>query len=211
MSRLTLALLLGCVTLLQYHSIRFWSARVDPLTGWGWSLLLEAIAAWLWFRPGLAYRGLGLLASVLLLAGPMYQVSDPLIQGSLKTQQADSSHAAQLALNERLIQDLGREKMTYLDNSTKRPGWGALIQDVNARLDHARRQRDVLETRLPLAATTLPWQQRAIIGMQALALILYQVTAVLAITSLAKPGKAKRARETVRRRKSNIVKLSRAR
>jgi hypothetical protein len=78
--KITAALLLiGGIGLLQYHAILFWTAAVDPLTGWAWSLLLECAALWCWSHHRAAIRwGLGAVATVLVLAGPLYQVAKPL-------------------------------------------------------------------------------------------------------------------------------------
>jgi hypothetical protein len=40
------------ITLLQWHSVPFWQAQVGFWPGLGWSVLLELISLWVWFRPG---------------------------------------------------------------------------------------------------------------------------------------------------------------
>ncbi|MFP4182228.1 MAG: hypothetical protein ACLFTX_06495 [Thiohalospira sp.] len=57
---LAAVILIGCTAVIQYHAIQFWTAQVDPVTGWAWSLLLEAVALWLWWRRGII-RALALL------------------------------------------------------------------------------------------------------------------------------------------------------
>lgn len=57
---------------------------LGPWVGWGWSILLELISLWLWYRPESGviawwvWRTVALTTTMLLLTGPLYQVSAPL-------------------------------------------------------------------------------------------------------------------------------------
>ena len=63
---------------LQYHGIRFWIEHGGP-HGWIWSVALGVAAVWFWLHRSAWLRyGLGITVSVLLLAGPLWQVSEPL-------------------------------------------------------------------------------------------------------------------------------------
>ena len=78
---LPLLILPLAITLLQWHSVPFWQAQAGFWPGLGWSALLELISLWLWFRPGRRWmRPMAWATTLLLLAGPLYQVSDPLVR-----------------------------------------------------------------------------------------------------------------------------------
>lgn len=174
----TVLLLAGCIGLLQYHAIQFWAANVDAATGWVWSLLLEGAALWLWFSPTRARRALGAVATLLLLAGPLYQVSAPLIH---EWQASDASAARRADLNAE-ITHLEAALNGYVANSAQRVGWAQRIDATQARLDAARAERAALTT--AVAAERMSWQRQAIIGMQAFAICLFQLLGVLAIGEL---------------------------
>ena len=87
---LTLGVLFGAIGLLQYHSIQFWQLFTEPGIGIVWSLVLEGTALWLWYQRHIGTRFLGLCASLLLLAGPLHQVSAPLVAELERTTNGDT-------------------------------------------------------------------------------------------------------------------------
>lgn len=197
-------LLAGCVGLLQWHSIRFWSAHVDAATGWAWSVLLEAVALWLWYRRGWINRSLAAAASLLLLVGPLYVVSDPAVtqivqmREAARTAQAEANTAKAAAearkraipVLEQSIEALERQMAVFLTNSEKRSGWLPAIEQTQAAL--AERRRALSDLYLKAPPDSLPdrapphFAALAVVAMQCLALVLYQVTGILAITHLSK-------------------------
>ncbi|MFP4131285.1 MAG: hypothetical protein ACLFVF_04110, partial [Thiohalospira sp.] len=178
---LAAVILIGCTAVIQYHAIQFWTAQVDPVTGWAWSLLLEAVALWLWWRRGII-RALALLASLLVMAGPVYHVSAPLVEELHQGAHADDTREARLdALDQRIeAQKAALER--FLENSENRAGWLPAIEDARAELADARQAKAELMSEAENAG--MAWREQAIIVMQAVALMLFQVVGVLAVTRL---------------------------
>jgi len=83
----------GGTFIIQWHSIAFWTEHVNASIGWVWSIVIEAGSLWLWYRPNIASRMLGLAASVLLLAGPLYQIGGQAIKANERSQIDASKHA----------------------------------------------------------------------------------------------------------------------
>jgi hypothetical protein len=183
---------------MQWHSIAFWSEHVDKATGWAWSLLLEGIALWLWSSGQMVRRALGALATLLLLAGPLYQVSSPLFLEAEGLVRGEMATSARRAVLEAEIASLEAALGTYLDNSQKRAGWAERIDRTQAGISTARTSLAALTASNGTPPPRLEWQRRAIICMQALALVLIQVSNVLAITTISRAAdeqRSARARE----------------
>jgi hypothetical protein len=177
-------LLAGCIGLLQYHSIQFWVERTGSPVGLAWSLLLEGAALWLWSDRRPLRHGLGALATLLLLAGPLYQVSAPLLDDSGR---ADRQAAAAAERQRDLageLKTLDAALAAYLANSASRQGWVARIDHTQARLEQLRAEQAQITAERAGAPAPRPWQQVAVIGMEALAIALFQLVAVLAIGDL---------------------------
>lgn len=171
-------LLLGGIGLLQYHAIMFWTDVVDPLTGWAWSILLEGAALWCWSHHNAAIRWvLGAIATLLVLTGPLYHVAAPLVAEGLGMEQ----NAVQRQILTAEIASLEQDKETFLANSEKRVGWASRIDSVQAKLDSARAELRNLTASEP---QRLEWQRQAIILMQAIALVLFQLLNVVMIRTL---------------------------
>lgn len=173
--------LAGCVGVLQWHGIQFWMSQVGQ-AGWAWSVLLEGTGLWLWWT---ARRALGVLASLLLLIGPLYVVSQPLVEDLLRAEHADSARSRLIPAAEAKIASLDREIAAFLANSRKRAGWLPPIEAAQSRLDAARAELDRLYAERP-ESSGLGWRARAIIVLQAIALCLFQVSAVFGICELAR-------------------------
>lgn len=185
-----LILLVAAIGLMQYHAILFWSEHVDRATGWAWSLLLEGAALWLWSSRHAAQRALALVATVLVLAGPLYQVSAPLIAEWQATDRSAVANVERRAALAAEITSLETALNAYLKNSAARVGWAQRIDATQARLDTARSELTAV-----IAAAAEPvrmsWQRQAVIAMQAIALVLFQIMGVIAIRTLAVAHQAK--------------------
>lgn len=179
-----LILLVAAIGLMQYHAILFWSEHVDAATGWAWSLLLEGAALWLWSSRRMAQRALALVATVLVLAGPLYQVSAPLIAEWQATDRSAVANVERRAALAAEISSLETALNAYLKNSEARVGWAQRIDATQARLDTARSE---LQAVIAAAAepVRMSWQRQAVIAMQAIALVLFQIMGVIAIRTLA--------------------------
>jgi len=178
---LPLLVLAGAIALLQVHAIQFWTEFIGSM-GWAWAVLLEVVALWLWYQRQLARRMLAMVASVLTLTGPVYMVCEPLVEEWQSASHVDAGRELQI---ERLTLEASRLEEsieTFRANSEARAGWLEPIQDTQARLAEVDTQLATLVAAPP--AVTSNWRQQAVIGMQAVALLIFQLAAVLAITTL---------------------------
>lgn len=172
--------LLGAVTLLQWHGWKFWSTYVGP-SGWAWSLLLELAALWLWVDHRRTRHLLAFVTSLLLLAGPMYSIAEPLLDAARAGRHAQATRAVEIEALQDQVQSAEHALAIALRNSEKRAGWAATIQQSQATLERA---RDALQARLARHESPA-WQSAAVIVMQASALLIFQVGSVLAVRALA--------------------------
>jgi len=184
--------LAGSIGLLQAHGIAFWSGKLGSY-GIAWSLLLEATALWLWTRPGRGSRALACVASGLLLLGPLYQVGTPIVHGLALAQHSDQARAKEIPLVEAEIRQLTGQLAAFTTNSGKRSGWLPAIEATQARLTAARGKLAVLYREAPRSSGRLKAQESVVIVMECIGLLLFQVTAVLAITTLAERTRARTA------------------
>jgi hypothetical protein len=157
--------------------------------GLGWSVLLELISLWLWFRPGRRWwRPLAWATTALLLAGPLYQVSDPLVREIVSLRQADGAFSAQIAAIQAEVAEAERSLDRYQRLSLGgRFGWQGHIDQAQAML--AARRADLESLRAAQAeaetAARLNWRRAGKIGGQLLSLVIFQAAILLAIRTLA--------------------------
>ena len=176
-------LLVGSILLLQYHSIEFWTEHVGPL-GWGWSVLLEAGALYLWYRRSLGLRVIGLFVSAMLLAGPLYTVAEPLLDRNHSELQTAAQREQRAGVLREEIAVLERQLNTFLENSKDRIGWAGRIDDARSQISERMKELRQVESTTDTAA--LNWKRQAVIIMQSVALLLYQFFSVLAVTTLSR-------------------------
>ncbi|MEK6749403.1 MAG: hypothetical protein AABY83_09385 [Pseudomonadota bacterium] len=124
--------LCGAIALLQWHSVQFWVAQVG-LTGVGFSLLLDAMGLWLWYQRTPLTRGLGVLASILVLAGPVYWVATPIIDQSARAVHNDTARAANIAA---LEIDISQRESALARITTGSGGgeWASVIRQTQTEL-----------------------------------------------------------------------------
>ena len=170
--------LIGCELLLQWHGWKFWSEHFDPAAGPALSVILAVLAAAWWFQSTsgrflarVACFGLGLLASLLLLAGPLYVVSRPVIEARTIA----DARPAELA---RLDADLVARRAELSDylaiTAQGRFGWAGRIDDARQAIADLEAQRATLAS---VTHAGMPWQTWAACVLQALALVLLQIGA----------------------------------
>lgn len=186
--------LAGAIGLLQAHGIAFWSGKLG-FYGIAWSLLLEAIALWLWSRTALGNRLLAVLASVLLLLGPLYQVGTPILEGLASVEHSDRARAKEIPMVEAEIRGIERQLVTFMTNSEKRSGWLPVIEATQAQLAKARGKLGALYRDPPRSTARIEAQEILVIVMECTGLVLFQISAVLAITVLAREDRARRPAE----------------
>lgn len=175
---LTLTVIVGAVALLQTHSIQFWMESVGTM-GIAWSILLEVVALWLWWQRRWLLQGLGVVASLMLLAGPLYQVGSPLVSSVSAMETAKQFQQLKGETLQRKAAILESSLETALSNSEERGGWLNDIQESRGlALDTL---DDYLQTMAPVEPTK-PGTM-LVMGMQGISLVLFQFTAVLALLS----------------------------
>lgn len=184
-----LVLLIGAVFLMQSHAWDFWKTY-DANTGWLWALMLEGAALWLWAQRNVLANGIALLATLLVLAGPLYQVSQPAVEmlhQADKQPTVNAERKAELKADKaQLIIDLA----TYNENSKSRAGWADLITTTKMELKAVNAELKALSDS-ELKPAPMTWQALAVIAMQAMAMIIFQVVIVQSIRSLTAAPDAK--------------------
>lgn len=189
-------LLLGAVVLMQKHAWEFWS-QYDPAFGPLWAVMLEGAALWLWSQRSIAKNALALVASLLVLAGPLYQVSAPAIQQYQESKTAPALYEKReqqlLANQQRLTESLAR----YNANSETRAGWLGAISGTQDELTTVNEQLTALYAEQS-ESKPMAWQSLAVIGMQAIALLIFQLLIVLCIRAVTEPA-APRTAKTIRK------------
>ena len=192
-------LLIAAATLMQIHSIEFWVDQAGT-SGILWSLLLEGAALWLWASHSGWKSALGLVASLLVLAGPLYQVSSPAIKTWQSSNALPGLQVKQEAILKAEILSLENSLAQYNDNSANRVGWSGRIDATKASLETANRELKQLykEQSQPIAMT---WQSLAVIAMQAISLVLFQLLIVLTIRSLSAKQEVKAVERSTPKKK----------
>jgi len=180
----SIVLLLGCTAVLQYHAIHFWVSHTDPVLGAAWSILIEGAALWMLSNASIARRVIGGLVTVLSLSGPLYQVSEPLIAESLTGTLSRGSAVEQSHNIADEIRLLETALNTYLTNSVMRNGWQGRIDRTQSRLEVLRAEQSRLSSSLSQAPRHQSWQRDAVIIMQAISVIVFQMISVLAVGDL---------------------------
>ncbi len=183
-------LLTGGVGLIQYHSIAFWAENVSQDVGWAWSVVIEVAGLWLWYRPDAGSRVLGLLASLLLLAGPLYLVSAPALEAMSSAEAVAAANQEQIELLRKQIAQDAQLIETYAHNSQKRTGWLPAIQEVQQRVDQGRSRMAELQAKKAEAIARAGYKGYALVLLQALGLVLLQITNVLVITYISRMRRA---------------------
>ena len=183
-------LLIAAATLMQIHSIEFWQSQAGEYSGILWSLLLEGAALWLWSSNNGWKSALGLVASLLVLAGPLYQVSEPAIKQWQSSNTLPELQIKQEAVLLAEIASLKSSLAQYNDNSANRVGWSGRIDKTKADLKTANTELKTLYAQQE-KPTAMGWQSISAIAMQAISLVLFQLLIVLTIRSLSAEAEVK--------------------
>lgn len=188
------AILFLCISLLQWHSLRFWAEAIGP-SGYPWSVASEIISLWLWFKPGKRWiRPLAWATTLLLLTGPLYRVTDPLIQEALLKENLSVAISVEKQLLDQAISEKQEELRSFLVIAQTRVGWQGKINEAQAALEMKRERLTELfanghtptHTEAIGNISRLSWQRRAIIIMQLLSILIFQATIILSIITLSK-------------------------
>lgn len=175
-------LLIGGVSIMQIHAIEFWNRYAGDY-GVLWSVMLEGAALWLWSQHSMPKSLLAFIASALVLAGPLYEVSAPAIA---QYQVAQSAPGLAAKREQQLLTDqqrLTESLATYNANSETRAGWLTAISGTQAELSAVNDRLNALYAEQS-EASPMAWQAVVAVVMQALALLIFQTLIVLCIRSL---------------------------
>lgn len=164
-------IIITAAALMQWHSIQFWINQVG-LSGIGWSIMLETVVIWYWWNNRTI---LALIASLLLVAGPMVEITKPAID-EIKSQQR---YQTLNTMDEADILRLEKSLKTYEKNSELRIGWSSRIDRTQNRINEnfdRIRDRSEQKSDFDLILST------AIAVAQALALLVIMTAQALAIS-----------------------------
>ena len=139
---------------------------------------------WLWWQRRALTVVLGMAASCLLLAGPMVQVAYPLAAAISQAETVKFQDSSRVEWLKQEISSLESSLQTYERNSEKRLGWAERIDAANAALQQAR-ARLLAQVSGP-ASIELSALKSAVIAGQAVALLLFQLVAVLGVLKLSR-------------------------
>lgn len=169
----SILIIIVSAVLMQWHSIAFWLEYAGH-TGVGFSLALEVVALWLWWQRR---SFLAVVASALLVGGPLFQLSQPVME----TMASTNVNQAMVASYKQEINQLNNSLSRYDENSAKRLGWSSRIDKAQEKLSHARNK---LRELLSVKTSETPLRLYMIVLMQALALIIIMRAQIIAITTL---------------------------
>lgn len=177
-------LLIGAVGLLQWHGGWFWYHQTG-ITGVVFSVLIEIAALLLWYQPESNNTLPALICSALVVAGPFYKISEPLLQGTATaTTTLSSTNDRITALKESITDDKATLK-DYRDNSKDRGGWLPAMNRIDARkaTDNATLQTLLKQRATTQQTATLQWLTYTTIVIQAIGLLFLQLTQIKIIRS----------------------------
>jgi len=159
--------------LMQWHSVAFW-LEYTGYTGVGFSLALEVVALWLWWKR---QTMLAVVASALLVGGPLFQLSAPVME----TLTRNNTNQVLVSSYENEIKQLTHSLIQYDSNSNKRIGWSSRIDRAQQDLSDARTKlRGLLSVKSSETSTRL----YLIVLMQALALLIIMRSQIIAVKEL---------------------------
>jgi hypothetical protein len=131
----------------------------------------------------------------LLLLGPLHQVGTPILEGLASAEHSDRVRAKEIPMAETEVRQIERQLATFTENSEKRSGWLPAIEATQAQIEDARRRLTALYREAPSSTARIEAQEILVIVMECTGLVLFQISAVLAITVLAREGRARRPAE----------------
>lgn len=182
-----LLLLAGAIVLMQKHAWEFWK-EFDADFYWLWAVMLEGAALWLWSQRNAWKNAIAFLATLMVLAGPLYQVSKPAIEMLHKAETESGLLAERKAELKADKTQLTADLATYNENSLHRAGWAGLITATKADLKAVNTELNAL-SKAQGKPVPMQWQALAVIAMQAIAMVIFQMVIVFSIRSLT-PNKA---------------------
>jgi len=185
LERLPLVVLVLSIAFLQGYSLKFWSDLLEA-PGWGISIGLEVIHLWAWYRAAVTARFarfgwivLAVVATGLLLAGALHEVTRPLMQESARIEATDQERQSLAA--EAMVLRANLAAFRDMAAGQGRRGWQDDIRRDTARLQEITDRRRSL---MGKPTSRRPWLNRitqaGVVGVA----VLFQIAAVLAVWSI---------------------------
>jgi hypothetical protein len=185
---LTWIVLIGSIGLLQIHGTTFWYQQIGRY-GVGWSLLLEAVALWLWVAPSLTRKVMGAIAWLLLLLGPLCHVLTPVLESAQAQNRLTAARAHELALAEAHVGTLEKQHAVFTENARSRSGWLSAVRETETRLAEARTQLAAVYRSTQQTSWRHDVQTRLVVMMECLGLLLFQISVISAVLQLSQGHK----------------------
>ena len=187
LERLPIVVLILSVMFLQGYALMFWTGLLGK-AGWGVSLGLEIFHLWFWYRaatsnrfPRAAWIILAIVATGLLLASALHEVTRPLLKESAQIEAAGQERVSLEA--EARVLKANLAAFRDMAAGQGRRGWQDDIRRDTARLqaitDQLRALRNAPGNRLHI-----PWLTKVTHGGVIAVAVLFQVAAVLAVWSI---------------------------
>lgn len=187
LERLPVAVLILSIAFLQGYALQFWGGLLGR-SGWGVSFGLEVLHLWFWYRaaisaglPRFAWLILAVVATGLLLAGALHEVTQPLLQESARIEVADQERKSLEAEARILTANL----VAFRDMAAGqgRRGWQDDIRRDTARIQAIADRLRTLAAQSSNSARR-PWMIRITHGGVIAVAVLFQFATVLAVWSL---------------------------
>lgn len=178
---LPLVLLVMAVAVMQIHAVEFWEEQLGEYTGILMSIALELAAIWLWPKRTWATSGLALLATLLVLSGPLYNTAAPTINKLL----AETNKPAMNQELEAVLREDRQRQENSLEsdesNSNERSGWSEEIVETREALKgNSSELKALIKDKYSDKSLDLIW----LVLMKALALVVMQCVIVLTTRSI---------------------------
>lgn len=178
MNYFSLAVFILATGLTQWHGFHFWTDLTgNNITGALWSVSIEAAALWLWVRGGL--MPVAIVASTLLLAGPLIHIVSPALLQAKHNSLAEQQRQINIKLIDEEITIFKNSLATFLTiTEGGRKGWYDQINTDKEHLVELHQQRRTL-----IKNTTAASQTKAYLNatMQAGALFVVWLVSVMAM------------------------------
>ena len=187
LERLPIVVLILSITFLQGYALSFWDGLLGR-AGLGVSIGLEVLHIWFWYKSAisahfarLSWIMLATVATGLLLAGALHEVSKPLLLDSARietvAQQRKSLEAETRVLNANLA------AFRDMAATQGRRGWRRDIRRDTARLQAITENLQKITNQSGKLGRR-PWLNQATQGGVVSVAVLFQIAAVLAVWSL---------------------------
>lgn len=171
-------MLILSTSIIQWHSIQFWIEVAEGI-GFLWSIAIEASAIWLWWHRKAV---LAFLASLLLMAGPLYSLSIPVYESKKSEAIIALSHQQQINLSRESIESLKQSLVSYQENSLSRVGWATRIDATRKELQiEVDGLKQLINKTGHLKQSPMPW---LVIVIELFGLAVLLITQILTIHAL---------------------------